>query len=191
MTPDRESAPDPRDVDAEFARMLEGEGLSLRPGEAPHEPAAADHPAHGDDGEDPGRRSDADSLWSFSADSPDEPPGPESVARSRAAHPSAGRGDPTAGLRGAAGPRELDDDEVIYGDFEPPDPDLPEASESALWSWAALLGGFALMLVVAVTPALPGLIGWVGGFATLGGLVALLLRAPREPRDDSDNGAQV
>ena len=34
MSTDREPSPDPRDVDAEFARMLEGEGLELRPGEA-------------------------------------------------------------------------------------------------------------------------------------------------------------
>src|SRR5699024_8455411 len=114
MTPERGSAPDPRDVDAEFARMLECEGLVLRPGEAPREPAAPEHVSA--DEED-------DSLWTFSADSPSEPPSPESVARSRAAHPSAGRGDPTAGLRGAAGPRELDDEEVLYGDFEPPDPE--------------------------------------------------------------------
>jgi hypothetical protein len=190
MTPDRGHAQDPRDVDAEFARMLEGEGLALRPGEAPREPAAPEHRGPPS----PPERPDAaeeDSLWSFSADSPPEPPGPESVARSRAAHPSAGNPDPTAGLRGAAGPRELDDDEVLYGDFEEPDPDLPAPSEGALWSWTALLGGFVLMLVVAVTPALPGFLGVLGGVAALGGVIALLLRAPRERRDDGDDGAAV
>ncbi|MDN5599588.1 MAG: hypothetical protein L0G52_03545, partial [Brachybacterium sp.] len=59
------------------------------------------------------------------------------------------------------------------------------------WSWTALLGGFVLMLIVAVTPALPGLLGWLGGLATLGGLVSLLLRAPREHDDDRDDGAEV
>lgn len=181
MAPERRSAPDPRDVDAEFARMLEGEGLALRPGEAPREPAAPEH--------DPS--DEEDSLWSFSADSPSEPPSPESVARSRAAHPSAGRADPTAGMRGAAGPRELDDEEVLYGDFEPPDPDLPKASEGTLWSWTALLGGIVLMLVVIVTPTMPAFLGWLGGLAAIGGTVSLLLRVPRDPRDEGDDGAQV
>lgn len=187
MSTDRGPSPDPRDVDAEFARMLEGEGLVLRPGKAPQEPSAPQHPrggqdAHGGDVE--------DSLWSFSADSPPEPPSPESIARSRAAHPAAGASDPTAGLRGAVGPRELDDDEVLYGDFEAPDPDLPTPSDAAMWSWTALLGGFVLMLIVAVTPSMPSLLGWLGGLAALGGMVALLLKAPRQRRDD-DDGAEV
>ncbi|HEX7350811.1 hypothetical protein [Brachybacterium sp.] len=194
MNTDRGPSPDPRDVDAEFARMLEGEGMVLRPGDAPREPAAPEHPSMqehrselGHDSEDDGD----DSLWSFSADSPSEPPGPESVARSRAAHPAAGGPDPTAGLRGAAGPRELDDDDVLYGDFEQPDPDLPTPSDASMWSWTALLGGFVLMLVVTVTPSLPGVLGWLGGLAALGGMIALLLRAPRERRHEGDDGAEV
>ena len=171
--------------------MLEREGLQLRPGEAPREPAAPPRPASGQAGgssPDP----EEDSLWSFSADSPPEPPSPESIARSRAAHPSAGRPDPTAGLRGATGARELDDDEVIYGDFEPPDPDLPTPTEPVLWSWTALLGGFVLILIVTLTPSLPGFLGWVGGLAALGGMVSLLLRVPRErPGDGADDGAEV
>lgn len=188
MSTDRGPSPDPRDVDAEFARMLEDEGLVLRPGDAPREPAAPERPSpHGHDRED----DEGDSLWSFSADSPPEPPDPESVARSRAAHPAAGRPDPTAGFRGAAGPRELDDDEVLYGDFEQPDPDLPTPSDASMWSWTALLGGFVLMLVVTVTPSLPSLLGWLGGLAALGGMVALLLRVPRDRRDEGDDGAEV
>ncbi|GAA4527967.1 hypothetical protein GCM10023160_25120 [Brachybacterium paraconglomeratum] len=189
MTSDPGKARDPRDVDAEFARMLEGEGLALRPGDAPREPAAADHPAREEDSSADSREDD--SLWSFSADSPAEPPSPESIARSRAQHPAAGLSDPTAGLRGAVGPRELDDDEVIYGDFEPPDPDLPTPSEATLWSWTALLGGFVLMLVATVTPSLPSFLGWIGGLAALGGLVSLLLRAPRNHDDDSHDGAEL
>lgn len=189
MSTDRDPSPEPRDVDAEFARMLEGEGLVLRPGQAPREPASPEPPPDAE-GERTGGAGE-DSLWSFSADSPPEPPSAESVARSRAAHPAAGRPDPTAGIRGAAGPRELDDDEVIYGDFEEPDPDLPTPSDAAMWSWTALLGGFVLMLIVAVTPSMPSVLGWLGGLAALGGLVALLLRAPRSRRDDSDDGAEV
>lgn len=187
MSPDRGHAPDPRDVDAEFARMLESEGLVLRPGRAPQEPAAEEHPRPSAAEEPPKE----DSLWSFSADSPPEPPSPEARARSRAAHPSAGHRDPTDGIRGGAGPRELDDDEVVYGDFEPPDPDLPVPSSRALWSWTALLGGFVVMLVVTVTPALPGMLGWMGGVAALGGVISLLLGVPREPRDEGDDGAEV
>lgn len=205
QTPD---TPDPRDVDAEFARMLEGEGLVLRPGDAPHEPAAAEphgrpggtHQGPGQDGRDqdasqdltePREPADEDSWWAVGPDSPAEPPGPESRARSRAAHPAAGRPDAAAGYRGASEPRELDDDEVIYGDFEPPDPDLPVPSEGALWSWTALLLGFVLMLVVTLTPSLPAVLGWMGGVAALGGIVSLLLRTPREPRDEGDDGAEV
>ena len=188
MSTDREPSPDPRDVDAEFTRMLEGEGLELRPGEAPREPAAPERPRPSD-GSSPA--AEGDSLWSFSADSPPEPPSPESIARSRAAHPSAGGPVPPASPRGQAGPRELDDDEVLYGDFEQPDPDLPTPSDAAMWAWTALLGGFVLMLVVALTPTLPGVLGWLGGLAALGGMVALLLRAPRRRRDDGDDGAEV
>ena len=187
-TPDDRDRPDRRDMDAEFARMLELEGLELGPGQAPREPPAADHPPstrHGD-----GSAGLDDELWDLSPDSPPEPPGPESRARSRAAHPAAG-----GTGRDTAPPAELDeddyltDDEVIYGDFEPPDPDLPEPSGGALWSWTALIGGFLLMVTATVTPTLPGFLGWLGGAATIGGVVALLLRVPRTPRDD--DGAQV
>ncbi|MDN5898839.1 MAG: hypothetical protein L0H74_02090 [Brachybacterium sp.] len=192
MSSDRGQSPDPRDVDAEFARMLEGEGLQLRPGRAPREPAAPERPEP-PVGEDPGGTDD-EPLWSFSADSPPEPPSPESVARSRAAHPAARGPGPAVGPRDADVPRELDDDEVIYGDFEEPDPDLPTPSNAAMWSWTALLGGFVLLLIVAVTPSLPNALGWLGGLATLGGVVSLLLRAPRERPDsqgDHDNGAEL
>lgn len=184
MTRDSGPSPDPRDVDAEFARMLEGEGLRLRPGDAPQEPAAPLRPSpHSPESS---SSSPEDSLWSFSADSPAEPPSADSVARARAAHPSTGG----RGPRDADMPRELDDDEVIYGDFEQPDPDLPTPSDAAMWGWTALIGGFVLMLIVAVTPSLPGVLGWLGGLATLGGLVSLLLRAPRQ-RHDGDDGAEV
>lgn len=176
MTPQHDGHRDPQDVDAEFARMLEGEGVVLRPGEAPREPAAPS--------------SDDEDLWSYSADSPPEPPTEESRARARAAHPSAGRPDPTAGLRGAVGPRELDDDEVLYGDFEPPDPDLPQPSTATLWSWTAMIGGFLVLIVVTVVPSMPSLLGWAGGLAAVGGVVALLLRVP-QTREDDGNGAEL
>src|SRR5699024_506404 len=189
MSTDPGQSPEPRDVDAEFARMLEGEGLPLRPGRAPREPAAPERsaPQRGADGGGEG----GETLGSVSADSPPDPPRAESVARARAAHPAAGgRGTPR-GSRGGDVPRELDDDEVVYGDFEEPDPDLPTPSDAAMWSWTALIGGFVLMLVVAVVPSLPGPLGWLGALATLGGLIALLLRAPRGRRDEGDDGAEV
>lgn len=179
MSTDRGPAPEPRDVDAEFARMLEGEGLTLRPGEAPREPAAPAGPEPAD-------------PEPAGTDSPAEPPSPESIARSRAAHPSAGARGPSDGdPAGPAMPRELDDDEVLYGDFEEPDPDLPTPSDGAMWSWTALLGGFVLMVVVAVIPSLPGPLGWLGGLAAIGGLVALLMHTPREHRGDREDGAEL
>lgn len=196
MSPERGSSHDPRDVDAEFARMLEGEGLVLRPGEAPHEPAASTPEgrrgatAASAESADDADRAEDDALWSYSADSPPEPPSAESRARARAAHPSAGAPDPMAGPRDAAGPRELDDDEVIYGDFEPPDPDFPQPSSASLWSWTALIGGFLLLVIVPMSPSLPGVLGWLGGLAALGGVVSLLLRVPRNRRED-DNGAEL
>lgn len=192
MNGERSNRPDPRDVDAEFARMLEDEGLELRPGQAPREPAAEEQPPRAPE-EDKTSPDDDEETWSDGADSPSEPPSPESRARSRAAHPSAGGLD---GARGAPGPREpddeLDDDEVIYGDFEPPDPDLPEPSSGALWSWTALIGGFALLMAVAFTTAVPSWLGWPGGAAAVGGIVALLLRVPRSRDDEGDgSGAEL
>lgn len=191
---DGRDRPDPRDTDAEFARMLELEGLELGPGQPPREPAAGDHPPA--PSRDEGPFDPGDQRWSISADSPHEPPDPAaSRARSRAAHPSAG-GTGQDAVRPEEpdddGPDEddyLTDDEVIYGDFEPPDPDLPEPSGGALWSWTALIGGFLLMVTAAAMPTLPGFLGWVGAAATIGGLVALLLRVPRTRRDD--DGAQL
>lgn len=198
---DRRDPKDPRDTDAEFARMLEQEGLELGPGQAPREPAATEHPRLPRPADRPDSAAEgSDDLWSFGADSPHDPPSPESWARSRAAHPAAG-GDPARRTGSQASDRsrghdDLDDqgdfvtdDEVIYGDFEPPDPDLPEPSSGALWSWTALIGGFLLMLAVTATPTLPGFLGWLGGAAAVGAVVALLLRVPRTRADD--DGAEV
>ncbi|MGP9682146.1 MULTISPECIES: hypothetical protein [unclassified Brachybacterium] len=182
MSPERGSAHDPRDVDAEFARMLESEGMVLRPGEAPHEPAARTP--------DPTDDAAGDDLWSYSAESPPEPPSAESRARARAAHPSARPPEPVAGPRDAPRPRELDDDEVLYGDFEPPDPDFPQPTSASLWSWTALIGGFLLLVIVPMFSVLPGILGWLGGLAALGGVISLLLRVPRSRHGD-DDGAEL
>ncbi len=161
MTGEDGRSPEPRDVDAEFARMLRDEGLALGPGRAPREPAAPED----EDGP------------------PTEEALQESRRRAREAHPSRGPRD--------APPRELDDDEVLYGDFDPPDPDLPQPSSAVLWSWTALLGGFVLLLAVTLSASLPSVLGWAGGAAALGGMVSLLLRLPRRPRDEGDDGAEV
>lgn len=158
---------DARDMDEEFARLLEGEGVVLPPGRAPSEPAARD---------------DQQRHELHSPGSPAEPPTEEQRARARAAHPSLGRP--------AASPPELEDDDDLYdrdawmGDFVPPDPDLPEPSPRALWSWTALIGGVLMLLLVAVAPSLPTWIGGIGGIAALGGIVSLLMRAPRQRDDD-------
>ena len=187
-TPEDRDRHGPRDMDAEFARMLELEGLELGPGQAPREPPAADHPSSARPEEGPSGLDDQ--PWDLGPESPADPPGPASRARSRAAHPAAGgTGGGTARPAEPGEDDDLSDDEVIYGDFEPPDPDLPEPSGGALWSWTALIGGFLLMVTATVTPSLPGFLGWLGGAAAIGGVVALLLRVPRTPRDD--DGAQV
>ncbi|PZP16789.1 MAG: hypothetical protein DI611_05035 [Brachybacterium faecium] len=158
---------DPRDVDEEFARLLEAEGVVLPPGQAPSEPAATD-------------KGERHRLGS--PDSPGELPTEEQRARARAVHPALGRP--------AKSPAELDDDDDLYdrdawmGDFVPPDPDLPEPSSRALWSWTALVGGVLMLLVVAVSPSLPTWVGGIGGIAALGGIVSLLMRAPRHREDD-------
>lgn len=158
---------DPRDVDAEFARLLEAEGVVLPPGQAPLEPPARD---------------DEDRHGLQSPDSPSEPPTQEQRDRARAVHPSLGR---PVDL-----PPALEDDDDLYdrdawmGDFVPPDPDLPQPSSRALWSWTALIGGVLALLVVAVSPSLPTWMGGIGGIAALGGIVSLLMRAPRHREDD-------
>lgn len=173
MTGEGGRTPDPRDVDAEFARMMRDEGLALGPGEAPHEPAAPDVAP--------------DLLDPEQEDEEDGPPTEESLResrrRAREAHPSRGPRD--------AVPRELDDDEVLYGDFDPPDPDFPQPSSAVLWSWTAMLGGFVLLLVVTLSDSLPSVLGWAGGAAALGGMVSLLLRLPRSSRDEGDDGAEL
>jgi hypothetical protein len=82
------------------------------------------------------------------------------------------------------------EDEVMLGDFEPPDPDLPQASDSAVWSWTALLGGVLLALLAAVLDSIPTWVGALGGIAAVGGLVALIARIPPD-RSDPTDGAQV
>ncbi|MGY5764366.1 hypothetical protein ACXET9_04100 [Brachybacterium sp. DNPG3] len=212
MTAPEEGRRDPRDVDAEFARMLEGEGMVLRPGRAPKEPAADDGPSAGRGSSSsapsaPSAPSADDAFGSYGPDSPAEPPSADARARARAAHPSAGG--LGAGAAGGAGRRrraadgppsrprtghaELDgdddDDIPLPGDFIEPDPDLPEGTSGTLWGWTALLGGLALLLVVAVSDTLPVWLGWLGGAAALGGLVALLMKVPTDRSDD--DGAEV
>lgn len=92
-----------------------------------------------------------------------------------------------------AGPTDgaaVEDDEVLPGDFVPPDPDLPKASDSAVWSWTALLGGVLLALLAGVLDSIPTWAGALGGIAAVGGLVALIARVPAD-RSDPTDGAQV
>ncbi|MFC5277111.1 hypothetical protein [Brachybacterium sacelli] len=100
-----------------------GRGNGAAPREAPREPAAPEGP------ESPRGPSSGRRLLVPQCRVP-AGAAERGVARprSRAAHPAAGGSDGIGGLRGAAGPRELDDDEVLYGDFEPPDPDLSRSS---------------------------------------------------------------
>lgn len=75
-------------------------------------------------------------------------------------------------------------------DFEPPDPDLPPASDAMVWSWTALIGGVVLTLLAAVLDSIPTWLGALGGAAAVGGLISLLAHIPKD-RSDPTDGAQV
>src|SRR5690625_5565637 len=142
--------------------MLEQEGLELGPGQPPRDPPAGDPPPSARPPD--GSAGPDDELWGLGPDSPADPAGTESRARSRAAPPAAG-----GPGRDPPPPAELDeddflsDDEVIYGDFGPPDPDLPEPSGGALWSCTALIGGSLQMVTATVPPPPPRPLARSGG----------------------------
>jgi hypothetical protein len=153
-SPDRDDG-DPgedRDIDAEFARLLEDEGLL--PGD--RAPGAA-------------------------GGTPGEPPAPASTGMPPADTPSQPPEDDGREL--------LTGDEAVLGDFVPPDPDLPTASDATVWSWTVLVAGL-VVLVLAATDVVPGWLGAIGAATAVGGLVALLIRVPRS-HDHPDDGAQV
>ncbi|WP_152353114.1 hypothetical protein [Brachybacterium subflavum] len=111
---------------------------------------------------------------------------PKAPEASDPSAPSSSQPGPGPGPAGA----DAAEDEVLLGDFEPPDPDLPQASDSAVWSWTALLGGVLLALLAAVLDSIPTWVGALGGIAAVGGLVALIARIPPD-RSDPTDGAQV
>lgn len=164
MTPEAQDGSEDRhdrDYDAEFSRMLGDEGLATPSGRAPREP-----PAPGGDRRE--RNPDA-----------------------RDHDACADRGDPHhLDDEEPRIPPELEDDEVLLGDFEPPDPDLPTPADSTVWSWAALIGGLVLVLLGSTTAIVPTWAGPIGAAIGIGGLVSLLWKVPRGPSDDG-NGAEV
>lgn len=169
---------DDRDVDEEFARLLEGEGVRLDRCSAPHELPESERRAAAI------RRASADP-----ADVADEGPSASARERARAAHPSAGAHPSRHVWRGGDRDPDLTDDEVIYGDFEAPDPDLAPASSKALWSWTGLLCGIAIMFAVVFIPVLSGMWAGIGAGIAIVSLVSLLSQAPRRPR--GGDGAEV
>ena len=160
---------DDEEISAEFARILGQEGMALRPGTVPREPPAL-----------PPVNREA-STPSAASPSPEEIA--ERRARARAAHPSFRRPPDAA--------NDLTDDEALSGDFVPPQPELTPPATGALYSWGALLGGIALMLLATFTDLVPTPLGLLGAVLSVGGIIALLLRVPRSRPDDTDDGAQV
>lgn len=84
---------------------------------------------------------------------------------------------------------DLDDDDEIDGFEPPPPPPLPRPQDRLdRFTWAALIGGPALVV-------LTNLLGWeswiagIGVIATIGGFVGLVARM--KERDEDDDGAIV
>ena len=80
---------------------------------------------------------------------------------------------------------------MLYGDFEPPDPDIPQATSAVLWSWTALVGGFVLLLATALSASLPPLLGWAGGAPAPRGVVSQQLPLPPDPPAEGAPGAEL
>ncbi|NUR62601.1 MAG: hypothetical protein HOV87_28685 [Catenulispora sp.] len=78
--------------------------------------------------------------------------------------------------------------------YEPPDPELPQASAATLASWTMLIGGVAfLVLHTLLGWQTPEYLGWLAIIGVFGGIVTLVARMKpdRDEYDDPDNGAVV
>ncbi|MBW8802595.1 MAG: hypothetical protein JF587_01855 [Catenulisporales bacterium] len=78
--------------------------------------------------------------------------------------------------------------------YEPPDPDLPQASAATIASWTMLIGGVLfLVLRTLLQWQTPDYLGWLAIIGVFGGIVSLVARMKpdRDDYDDPDNGAVV
>ena len=78
--------------------------------------------------------------------------------------------------------------------YEPPDPELPQASAATLASWTMLVGGVAfLVLHTLLGWQTPEYMGWLAVIGVFGGIITLVMRMKpdRDEYDDPDNGAVV
>jgi hypothetical protein len=78
--------------------------------------------------------------------------------------------------------------------YEPPDPELPQASAATLASWTMLIGGVAfLVLHTLLGWQTPEYLGWLAVIGVFGGIITLVARMKpdRDEYDDPDNGAVV
>ncbi|NUR62762.1 MAG: hypothetical protein HOV87_29515 [Catenulispora sp.] len=78
--------------------------------------------------------------------------------------------------------------------YEPPDPELPQASAATLASWTMLIGGVAFLVLHALLGwQTPEYLGWLAVIGVFGGIITLLARMKpdRDEYDDPDNGAVV
>lgn len=87
-----------------------------------------------------------------------------------------------------------EDDDPTAGDFVPPDPDpLPPGDRVTRWAWGGLIGGPAVLFLLAVAGVgVPDVVATVAVVAFVGGLLVLLFRRGDHDRgDDPDHGAVV
>ncbi|GAA1974334.1 hypothetical protein [Catenulispora subtropica] len=78
--------------------------------------------------------------------------------------------------------------------YEPPDPELPQASAATLASWTMLIGGVVfLVLHTLLGWQTPEYLGWLAIIGVFGGIITLVMRMKpdRDEYDDPDNGAVV
>jgi len=78
--------------------------------------------------------------------------------------------------------------------YEPPDPDLPQASAATIASWTMLIGGVLFLLLRTLLQwQTPDYMGWLAIIGVFGGIVSLVARMKpdRDDYDDPDNGAVV
>lgn len=90
---------------------------------------------------------------------------------------------------------EITSDPLDYIEhYEPPDPELPQASAATLASWTMLIGGVTFLVLHALLGwQTPEYLGWLAIIGVFGGIITLVMRMKpdRDEYDDPDNGAVV
>lgn len=172
MSEEPRRRPDDEDIDARFAEIVAGLGLSAEPDEPDAAPDA-------DPEDDLDEHESEDQPPPAAGPAPSPPAGPP---------PAAPAGQPGTGWREWSGPEE---DEH----FIPPDPPPLPAGDLHFWGILVGLLGGPLILFLAHGLGLPVLRDplwtWLGLGLSLGGFALLVLRLPTRRDDDPSGGARV